>query len=603
MDPRGPRFARPAVVAGPVTRLPSGRTTLSLFLLLALAISLLVALPGGRWNSDDAIPVLMSNDGTRGLFDLYYWGQDRLGGWAWMLAAQVHRVSGFDWTPERLKLLHVLFALLGGLVFPWRLGSAGWIAASAWVLAATLLWRLPELHLALGQPYGAQGVLVVLALACLLAPDATRRTLVAAAGLSFMANWESPASGPMLLGAVIAAVPFERGIALRRRLPQLVLPILAGAAAELALRGLYQASNRRAYGQPFRRSPGLDPGYFAENSLAVMSAVLQDGWVASTTVVALLATLTVLVRQPAQPATRDVARWMAALTGAAAANAATLVLFRHMRVSLYDDRYLMPSYLFFAVAAALALLLAVLRTRPGIAVAAPVSVLLLAWPIGSLLRTPPEDEARDERAALEVLRQGGAELLLGHYWDVYAVTGLDPSRSLEGLVIEGEWNRTPWVTPLLARRPNTWIISRPPDASIPASAISPVLIEYGHVVVVDVAAARVAGGAYLAPVRFADEARLLAREAAGFPCQGGAVSLGARIAAGELWVRSDGAAPGLRLAGTAPDGGRSMAPSGVYPRHARFDVPLALEAPVLQLPAGGQCRVRAAAWLPARGSS
>ncbi|HZA49725.1 MAG TPA: hypothetical protein VE549_03230, partial [Myxococcaceae bacterium] len=137
----------------------------ALYAAAALAIAALLVKAGVPWNSDDAIPVLMSNDGRRGWFDLYYWGQDRFGGWPWKLASWLRWPFGFGWTPERLSLAKIAFTLLGGLIFPWRLGRAGWPAAVAWVLASTLLWRLPEFNRAVGQLYGIQGVLVVAALA------------------------------------------------------------------------------------------------------------------------------------------------------------------------------------------------------------------------------------------------------------------------------------------------------------------------------------------------------------------------------------------------------------------------------------------------------
>src|SRR5579862_3825891 len=63
------------------------------------------------WNSDSAITLLMSNGGRFNLFDLYYWGQDRIGGWPWLLTRAVHRLFGFDWSARRLFYVEAGWAL------------------------------------------------------------------------------------------------------------------------------------------------------------------------------------------------------------------------------------------------------------------------------------------------------------------------------------------------------------------------------------------------------------------------------------------------------------------------------------------------------------
>jgi len=58
------------------------------------------------FNSDCAIPVLMSNDnGPITLYNLYYFGIDRIGGWPYLFAQALRRSTGFHWSPQRLSAL------------------------------------------------------------------------------------------------------------------------------------------------------------------------------------------------------------------------------------------------------------------------------------------------------------------------------------------------------------------------------------------------------------------------------------------------------------------------------------------------------------------
>lgn len=54
------------------------------------------------FNSDLAIPVLMARAREWSLFDVYYWGQDRLGTWHLLLLRAAGQVSGYT-----LSLIHI----------------------------------------------------------------------------------------------------------------------------------------------------------------------------------------------------------------------------------------------------------------------------------------------------------------------------------------------------------------------------------------------------------------------------------------------------------------------------------------------------------------
>src|SRR5215211_300598 len=89
-------------------------------LLLAFASVLAQALahfapgtaPVTAWNSDAAIPVLQANDPVFDVFRLYYYGQDRIGAWPWLLAQGLRALTGFAWTPDRMFAWQAACALL-----------------------------------------------------------------------------------------------------------------------------------------------------------------------------------------------------------------------------------------------------------------------------------------------------------------------------------------------------------------------------------------------------------------------------------------------------------------------------------------------------------
>src|SRR5262249_28921914 len=92
-----------------------GRAALRTFLLTSFALGLFAyflwraidAFGPGSWindvdfNSDSAIPVLMSNDARPlSIFNFYYYGADRWGGWPFLILRFVGRVTGRHWSDQ-----------------------------------------------------------------------------------------------------------------------------------------------------------------------------------------------------------------------------------------------------------------------------------------------------------------------------------------------------------------------------------------------------------------------------------------------------------------------------------------------------------------------
>ena len=105
-------------------RVLSKQTIITLLVwLVFLILSIRVFRPDSIYvvfDSDGAIPVLMANEARPvTVFDTYYWGVDRWGGWPLIIARVVHQASGFQWTDYSLHVVRATWDFLGLLVLVW----------------------------------------------------------------------------------------------------------------------------------------------------------------------------------------------------------------------------------------------------------------------------------------------------------------------------------------------------------------------------------------------------------------------------------------------------------------------------------------------------
>jgi len=71
----------------------------------------------GVFSSDSAIPVLMSNeDRPITIFNLYYYGAGRWGGWPFLFAQMARRITGYRWTDQSLFFAQAVWVLLGAMI-------------------------------------------------------------------------------------------------------------------------------------------------------------------------------------------------------------------------------------------------------------------------------------------------------------------------------------------------------------------------------------------------------------------------------------------------------------------------------------------------------
>ncbi|WP_224370971.1 hypothetical protein [Hyalangium versicolor] len=455
------------------------------------------------WNSDASITVLQSNDPVFDAYRLYYYGQDRIGAWPWLLAQGLRALTGFDWTPYRMFVWQALWACVACLVLPRLHRQVGWVLSASYA-ALILVSPLFEVQLfALSQPFGWQLTALFLAwwaqtrlIEALAAPDMRRAVWGwggAALVFASMACWTSPTSGPLLFvgflvqGCLVAALS-PPGAA-RWRWLVAVVPAGAGMGFEAWMRHLFHRFSKQEFGSAYRTSVGVDTGYLLANMRGVwdsfsaepLAPVVLFGMAVGLVSVSFL--LWHLVRRTlaARAELAGLAALTAAFFGAALGNACITVLVRHVRFNGYSIRYLMPTMALGVLAAAsgaffLLGLVPALRPRLKL-LGAVASGVLVAW--GHLALVPRIHAPALERAQVAadalVARTGGT-VLIGSYWDVYQVAALDPEHRLWALTFDGDYQRTPFWRPKVrearevlaifaegtrggtAERPNPWLL-------------------------------------------------------------------------------------------------------------------------------------------------
>ena len=453
------------------------------------------------FDGDMAIPVLMAN-GSSGLwlFDVYYYGQDRLGAWPFLLQRLAGWSAGFDWTMSRMFRVQATAVLLAGVPLALLVPRAGLVAAAACVLVSVTNPGVFSIFFYLGQPYAWQ----VLTMSCawglmhslLLTPQRPGWRLVGLAAVAFLAVWMSPTSGPLLL--LLLGVEFldRRGAgSWRERLWRSVpvgLMVAMGMAGERILRGRYHHAVRDAFGSPYRTVVHLDTEHLLDNARALADVWSQSGWrfalVLAVGAVGAFCVLRVRAGRGARAA-EVLAGWEAltlavGAAGVAAANFALCVAADHVRNNAYDERYLVLTHLFLAMAAALAVLAGtealLARTRASQWVA---PVLALGMLGAAHLGMPPAG-LKPEQLALEATARAlqpeqGVRVLLGTYWLSYPYAALARPGTVVAVPVDWDYQRTPFDHPWLHAADEVVVNHTDLDAFGPAAAPHRLIFQHG----------------------------------------------------------------------------------------------------------------------------
>ena len=458
--------------------------------LVFLILSIRVFRPDGIYvvfDSDCAIPVLMANEARPiTVFDTYYWGVDRWGGWPLMIARVVHQATGFQWTDYRLHVVRATWISLGLLVLVWLNRRAALaVLVSGLIplcLEPTVRWQL----FTLSQVYAWQLTALLLAwftLRRLLAADLlpAKRVERVAWCLSFyvaalLAIWSSEASAPFL--GFLLLLEAARSYFLQRnetrnkskwtRYVTALLILGAATVSHVLMKANYHRHGLKHWGGDFRASTWVDVGYFRENILGTWRNLMEFDFVPLVFISgAFLLVMTVVLayivltnkrlarERLKQFALDDDLTMTIGLAGIGLINLVLMTLLSHVRLSAYNDRYLNPTFFFGSIAGLMTMYIVLRLVAQRLRLTRYVIPIAIAGAFLFLIARFPHVQLsdrykRDKQTALTLARKAPGGVIMGGYWETYIYASLqEPTNRMTPLPLEGLHVRIPWTPPML----------------------------------------------------------------------------------------------------------------------------------------------------------
>jgi hypothetical protein len=493
--------------------------------LLFLILSIRVFRPDSIYvvfDSDGAIPVLMANeDRPVTVFDTYYWGVDRWGGWPLMIARVVHQAGGFQWTDYSLHVVRAAWIFLGLLMLVWLNRRAALaVLVSGLIplcLEPTVRWQL----FTLSQVYAWQLTALFIAwltlrrlLSAKLLPANGKRGLYEriAWSLGFyvsalLAIWSSEASVPFL--GFLLLLEAARSYFLLRdeasnkwkwiRYITAFLLLAAATVSHALMKANYHRHGIKHWGGDYRASTWVDVGYLWENVHGTWRNLMEFDFVPLVfvsvvfllvmTVVVVYAVLTKkrLVRERLRQVVleEDVIMTIA-LAGIASINMVLMTMLSHVRLGGYNDRYLNPTFFFGSIAGLMTVYimlrlvsqrLKLTRYVIPIAVAGAFLFLVIRFPHFQ----PSNGYKRDKQTALILAQKAPGGVIMGGYWETYIYAALQrPTNTMTPLPLEGLHIRIPWTPPML-RNVREAVIEYRHNEVMNRGPLPAELVQYGNV--------------------------------------------------------------------------------------------------------------------------
>ena len=396
------------------------------------------------FNSDSAIPVLMSNSSYWRGFDAFYWGQDRFGAWPFLL---IRCVAHGHVTPEILQAW-VTFGLLLGLVPAYLLGlKEGLLAAMAYLLVI-LVPDLRSILFDMSQPYCWQIPALLMAwwsIRRLADPTQSGYAYGQAIGWCVLATWLASTSGPLLL--IVTAS--ELGLIGSARRWRIFIPSVVGMIFELGLRVGYDLWVTARWKKNFRTEIHLDLGHLIQNVLALWTRISDTKiWLSLFLVGALMGVCCVISRRKPSDL-RGLEKTLRGTFLMSTAVLLMLLLLSHVRLNQYSLRYFAPAVVFSrwgGLVGASALSLSwVGERRKRIMRVFWVSVFAVSS-LGFLPHREISPKYQAMRATAQAIaRDYPGAFLIDGYWNSYVYAALAPPGLIKPLPVSGDWDREPWL--------------------------------------------------------------------------------------------------------------------------------------------------------------
>jgi hypothetical protein len=447
------------------------------------------------FNSDSALPVLMSNDETIDAFRTYIYGQDQVGAWPSLICQLVRRATGHVWTPPQIHLMQATWLFLSLFLIVALTRSHFYLTGALFLLTLCLHPTVSHYFFVLNQRFGWQTTALFLGWWSLrrvceyqfgVAPRSRGKAglwSLLAFCFTFLAVWTSPSSAPVL--CCFFALECVRARTLSphsgEALPRLslanfagALPLVAGFAAHQLLKANYHRFALKHFGQDYRTPVEFDWGYLRINLQHQLHNLGDFSWHALILLGVLAAPLVAfqLLRRlrrsapegqergddgDAARARLDLGVLLLGSCAVAVINFVTSFAFSWMRLNAYGPRYLALTYMFGTFAGLLTLVWLIHLPKKTYAARRFVfplltlaCLVLLALKFPPVEREPSYQQMSDVAADLSQKAPHGTPLL-GGYWDTYALAALQTDATLIPVPAEDQLVRTPW-TPLRMRQ-------------------------------------------------------------------------------------------------------------------------------------------------------
>jgi hypothetical protein len=475
----------------------------TLFILLALAVwsfflwrAFNVYGPSGNannigFNSDAAIPILMSNeDRPIGVFNLYYYGTDRWGAWPFFATQFIHRVTGYRWTDQSLFMLQTLWLFIGVLCFAALSRRDSLLVALVYLTALCLHTEARFLIFELSQLYAWQTTALLFSWyglrrlfefdfeAVKTRWDWKRSTLIFLTfAFSYLAVWSSNASLFFLIFLLhleaLRARLKTKGERVYQRLLKpyafALISILAATLLEQLQKWNFHRHGLKHYGSDFKTNFHLDTSYLSENLGEQLHNIGKLSWwplyllsilvmlaLASSFLYAYFKKKDGLLEKLRTALADDTMILAIGAFAIASINFALAVMVDHVRLSLYDLRFLTLTNLFYPISGMLIIFLIfkliVKSSRFGSYAQPAFSVILLMLLIIKFPAQGYNHEYKLTKDAALVLEQKAPRgVLMGGYWETYVFPALQPDNPMIAIPIEGHEVRMPWTRELVRR--------------------------------------------------------------------------------------------------------------------------------------------------------
>lgn len=491
------------------------------FLILSIQVfrpdSILVA-----FDSDCGIPVLMANeDRPVTVFDTYYWGVDRWGGWPLIIARVVHQASGFQWTGYSSHVVRATWIFLGMLALVWLDRRAALAVLVSCLIPLCLEHNIRWLLFTLSQVYAWQLTALFLAWLCLrrllaaeLLPATGKRMLFERTAWSvgfyftaLLAIWSSEASAPYL--AFLLLFEATRSYFLQHDEPAnkwkwtryLTALLIVGAAtvSHMLMKANYHRHGLKHWGQEFKAPTWLDVGYLWQNVQGTWRNLIEFAFVPLLFISAVfLLAMTVVVvyavfiknrlvrERLMQVALDDDVIMTLGLAGIALINLVLMTLLSHVRLGGYNNRYLLPTFFLGSIAGLMTIYIVLRLVAQRLKLTRYVIPIAVAGAFLFLIVRFPHFELsprykRDKETALILARKAPGGVIMGGYWETYIYAALQqPTNTMTPLPLEGLHVRIPWTKAML-RNAREAVIEYRHNEVMNRGPLPAELVEYGNV--------------------------------------------------------------------------------------------------------------------------